>query len=70
MADEQPTYRFTGSNVDLKDYLRDRRIYAISLRRDADKLMLRVAQIEEEAAALEDALVPVEPAPPQAEAGS
>lgn len=69
MADEQPAYRFTGPYVDLKDYLRGRRMIAVNLRRDAEMRMRRAEQIEEEAAAIEDALVPVEPAPPQAEAG-
>ncbi len=51
-----PTYRFRWSNVDMAGFVLERRAVADGLRRDAQVMMRRAEQIEEEIAAWSRAL--------------
>ena len=54
----QPTYKFRWSNVDLKRFEENCMHRAKMLQRDADILLKRAEQIEEEAATWTSALEP------------
>jgi hypothetical protein len=56
-----PTYRFRWSNVDKAGFVLERRAVADGLRRDAQTMMRRAEQIEEEIAAWSRALEDVTP---------
>lgn len=60
MMREQPTYRFKDIAMDLESYLSERKVHALQLRRDAERLTRQAAQIDEEWQRLESALVLVE----------
>lgn len=57
MADVQ-TYQFKWDNYDLSDYFEGRKFAAAALRRDAEILIKRANQIDEERNELERALIP------------
>lgn len=59
--EEAPTYRFKWDNYDLDQYLKGRRFTADALRRDAEILIKRAEQIDEERHQLERALIPTPP---------
>jgi len=63
MSDEngRPTYRFRWSNYDLAKFVKERAFCAQRLRADAAVLLRRAEQIEEEAAAWENALEELTP---------
>jgi hypothetical protein len=61
MDEEQPTYRFKWSNIDLDRFVENRRAAAVLLRREAAKLTLQAEQIEEEVHQWKDALEEVTP---------
>lgn len=61
MDEDQPTYRFKWTNMDLDRFVENRRAAAVLLRRDAAKLTLRAEQIEEEIAEWMNALEEVTP---------
>lgn len=68
MDDEQPTYRFRWTNIDMDAFREQRRCAAQALRRDAEILMRRADQIEAEVREWYQALEEVEP-PPARDAG-
>lgn len=59
--DEAQTYRFKWDNYDLDRYLESRRFASDALRRDAEILIKRAEQIDEERHQLERALIPTPP---------
>lgn len=56
---EGTLYKFKWSNVDLDSYVSSRMAAATLLRREAEKLLLQAAQIEDDARQLEVDLVAV-----------
>lgn len=56
----QPTYKFKWTNTDLDDYMRNRRSFGQSMRRQAEILIERAQMIEAETHELEISLIPVE----------
>jgi chaperonin cofactor prefoldin len=55
----QPKYKFKWTNVDLRDYMQQRRFVAQQKRRDAEVLVKQAESIEMEMSELEMALVMV-----------